>query len=96
MDRLIDNLIEFLKEHNALDSFIYNLKHRESKPKVGGRRFIIGYAFEWAMTPEGFDFWRVINDKWAMLYLDNRQVDISNLAQQIEEKLKIEEELWTD
>lgn len=96
MDRLIDQLIEFLREHNALDSFIYNLKRRKSKTKVGGSRFIIGYAFDWEMTSEGFDFWRALNDKWAMLYLNNGKVDLSNLAQQIEEKLEMEKELWTD
>lgn len=96
MDRLIDKLIEFLKEHNALDSFIYNLKHRDIEFKVGGSRLIIGYAFDWEKTPEGYNFWVVLHDKWMMQYLDNKQIDLSNLAQQIEEKLEMEKELWTD
>lgn len=65
----------FLKEENALQTFLYNvhcnniaqLEKRFSKDKIS---FWIGSGFDWAMSEQKHNFWRKIDYKWITICKD--------------------------
>ncbi len=61
----------FLKENNALESYIHNFRinrkdsyffwHKEKDHS----QFILA-AFGWRGTPQGHDYWERLHNKWLM------------------------------
>jgi len=71
-------LSEFLEEQGCYNAFVKNFdkdwgyeKCKESLDEI------IGFAFEWDKTDEGYDYWKNISDKW--IYLENKENDIAEL-----------------
>ena len=60
------SLIIFLKENNALEKFLKNLHPKRLKEK--GKIIDVGSDFVWTVSPEGYDFWRKLYDKYKIEY----------------------------
>lgn len=66
-------LFRFLMRNNCYQNFIENLACREmsgstmSPLPCNDSELIIGAAFSWSLTPEGFGFWRQQSENWARL-----------------------------
>ncbi len=66
------DFVEFLVKENALDAFRTNLSNIRGETLKGfcDRLFGNEYSFlmvcfSWEETPEGFDYWCKLEDKWA-------------------------------
>jgi len=78
------NFVEFLKDNNIYDQFIYNLKNYNSISlddycyKIYITSYILD-AFSWKHTKEGYDFWDEMSDKWIK-YLKglNESIDFND------------------
>lgn len=62
--------IEFLKENNAYDSFLFYMKNDEKKMfkdikelLLSGAYEAVSFAFEWDKTPTE-EFWYQLDKKW--------------------------------
>lgn len=62
--------VRFLKENNAYMKYRINLKNYCMNnsdffhlPKTSGNK-LLGYAFFWDETKEGYTFWKELNNKW--------------------------------
>ena len=61
----------FLKENNAYDKWIYNLRHKgwwSVSPQnlyEDNSNEAISRAFFWGDTKEGHEFWSELNHKWS-------------------------------
>lgn len=61
------NLMEFLKENNALEKFINNLDPDRRKT-ISHKIFDMQYEFVWAGSPEKDSFWRELDKKFKGHY----------------------------
>ena len=65
-------LIRFLKEHKALESFMYNFFKRDCRKNICFREYAkktdelcyVDFAFYWDETNEGWDYWHRLNTLW--------------------------------
>lgn len=61
----------FLKENNALESYIHNIRRSKKESyffwhkKMDRSQFIIS-AFGWRDTSQGHDYWKRLHSKWLM------------------------------
>ena len=66
--------IQFLKENNIYEQYMYNFNKREESrnkaypknqffSKVRREQYI-NYAFTWSITPEGWSYWNKFHEKW--------------------------------
>ena len=62
----------FLKENNAYDKWVYNLKHEALNSDStcqwlfeDNSNEAINCAFFWGDTKEGYEFWSELNHKWS-------------------------------
>lgn len=66
------DFIEFLDKNRCKKEFevafySFNRCHRLSESlwnTLGGDECFIGRAFDWSDTPEGYDFWLQIDNRW--------------------------------
>lgn len=64
--------ITFLGRNDAYGSFLRNCSKNPSYPDISVLKnltpdsYVYG-AFLWEKTPEGFDYWKLINDKWTLV-----------------------------
>ena len=63
---------KFLKENNAYEIYMLNLKKRKVKNSEIKSFFmncyykdVIAESFNWKGTPQGFDYWFQLNEKWV-------------------------------
>lgn len=58
----------FLVEHNALFPFINNLD-LEQMPRICQHipEFWITLAFKWDKTPEGYNYWAILDNCWLKI-----------------------------
>lgn len=60
---------DFLQKHNALEAY-----KRAFKASILGSTFRntnyvpLGCSFAWADTPEGQEYWRLLDEKWYNYY----------------------------
>lgn len=62
----------FLTQNEAYDSYMRNCIKVNSPSCFSFLKYLIpeSYvhgAFLWENTPEGFDYWKLINDKWKLV-----------------------------
>ena len=66
MDRRA-TFFKFLVEHDALFPYINNLDLEEKQNLFQNRsEFWIVMAFRWSNTPEGYNYWSILNNLWLM------------------------------
>lgn len=80
MIKLHNKLVKFLEKENCKREFFkaaVPALTEDNETYVGilrkeynycGSKELISTVFTWAKTPEGFDFWCNISDKWEKLY----------------------------
>jgi len=64
-----DVFIDFLNKHNIKEKFINNLMIERNVEldvfiEIARPEDYIDNAFHWAQTPEGYEFWGKIHEKW--------------------------------
>lgn len=60
---------DFLQKHNALEAYKRSLKTSIGRPDVRGYEYVpLGASFVWAHTPEGHEYWRLLDEKWCRHY----------------------------
>lgn len=88
MKNLEQKLVEFLKKHKVLTRFKKNLKDKYCNSEFlifddieGLIDFIepipeeiIEVAFDWKLTPEGYEFWEKINKEWRKEVEENESI----------------------
>jgi len=68
------DFIKFLQDNKALSLFKKNMKKRSKKENIELLMLLyegtyqpykyLCAAFMWRKTPEGFDYWKKLNEKW--------------------------------
>jgi hypothetical protein len=78
------NIINFLKENNALEKFNYNIQKNGRNilylynNHINFKWFLV-YSFSWNHTPEGVDYWAELNNKLEKYKLKEiNNIDIWN------------------
>ena len=66
-----EKFIQFLKDNNCYDQFVYNTQHVvcgvEIKYfRVKEARAFVSKGFIWNRTIEGFEYWVTIHNKWQV------------------------------
>ena len=58
---------KFLKDNDAYDDFMENIKDRYSKERMSilAPKYYITNAFVWAHTEQGSDYWKELSEKWT-------------------------------
>ena len=66
---------QFLKQHMALAGFKHNLKKEgtgfKTCCKSTTKYYAISTEFEWYNTPEGYDYWKELNNLWENQCITN-------------------------
>lgn len=68
---------KFLKDNDCYDQFYTNRKvaimrqYWEETPNEYDPKNFIMTAFEWTISPEGFDYWKHLHDIWKDMVLDD-------------------------
>ena len=71
--------IQFLKQNNAFEQFMFNFNNSRFHPKKSFTRYFetidkygaINNAFNWADSPEHFRFWKNMDTKWIIYARNN-------------------------
>ena len=60
------SIVKFLKEEQIWDIFVKNVKNDIDNNNLKVKRYISWFpaAFDWKSTPEGYDFWNSVNEKY--------------------------------
>lgn len=88
---------QFLIDNNCLESYLYNLKHfKFSSVSTAPFHRLILYAFKWAATKEGWDFWDKLDNKWKIRIRDCNQDNYYTLTEVNEYLSTNTESLWED
>lgn len=69
--------IQFLKQNNAYEQFMFNFKKQNDFFRTKKSNFVnysptdlwkyVDYAFNWNKTNEGWDYWAILDKKWKSL-----------------------------
>ena len=69
--------VQFLKDNDCYDKFLENMKNDKLEPHYNSIQDIIddgvqddcymAAAFDYAATPEGFDFWEHLDNRWQVI-----------------------------
>ena len=74
--------LEFLVDEGVLDLFILNTLQEQDNlnmysrsqqqegpyyPKVPEKHYVL-YSFDWSSSPQGYQFWNIIKNKWIRKY----------------------------
>ena len=60
-------LSTFLKNNNCYDEFVENFDTEYSECWLDYNAYIIGLAFDWEESPEGYDYWDDIDNIWDII-----------------------------
>ena len=56
---------DFLQKHNALEAYKRSFKTTIGRRNVGTNEYTpLGGSFVWALTPEGHEYWKSLDEKW--------------------------------
>ena len=66
-NNLPEELVEFLSEERALQSYRTGLAVSRTAPLEGCKGDWISNAFAWDATKEGHSYWEFINKRWEIL-----------------------------
>lgn len=61
---------DFLKEHNAYYAYIKNNKGESENP------YTYIDSFHWDSTPEGYEYWRNLDDLWFDILEEEDKYDL--------------------
>ena len=60
---------DFLQKHNALEAYKRTFKTSIGRSDARVYEYIpLGASFIWARTPEGHEYWRLLDEKWCRHY----------------------------
>lgn len=60
---------DFLQKHNALEAYKRAFKASVLGSNLRTANYVpLGCSFTWADTPEGQEYWRLLDEKWYNYY----------------------------